>query len=311
MSHSVHDTTVHLLGRLSEVRQHLDQEAVPIEDPSARFVDVVDSMTLVEFLAVLAGDYGVTVREIEACAGHRFGTVAELAARLHAAGVDQTFEPDRPAGKPDLPIRRCLGWLAGAAARLPDTIHSAGSVNEALHRPAGWLERHAGIFQRRVWATQDPLPAAAEAGHACLEQAGLRTADVGALLVTSEAPPLLTGLAAALHQQLGLAPNVVALEIGGACNGFLTALWTAQKLLDQIDVVLVMAVECTRVTCSFNPDWQARTRPCLAMLWQRPFSVASHEGAMPCRWLQSFWAGMGAGPDYCNWRLPAVAWSCT
>ena len=54
---------------------------------------------------------------------------------------------------------------------------------------------------------------------------------------------MLTGLAAALHHLLRLGQNTVALEIGGACTGFLSALWTAQALLQQIGVVLVMAVE--------------------------------------------------------------------
>jgi 3-oxoacyl-[acyl-carrier-protein] synthase-3 len=66
---------------------------------------------------------------------------------------------------------------------------------------------------------------------------------VGALLVTAEAPPLPVGLAAALHHRLGLSAHAVALEIGGACTGFIAALWTAQRLLPSVGVVLIAAVE--------------------------------------------------------------------
>jgi 3-oxoacyl-[acyl-carrier-protein] synthase-3 len=51
------------------------------------------------------------------------------------------------------------------------------------------------------------------------------------------------GLAAALHHQLGLGPEVVALEIGGACTGFLLAWWTATRILESVPVVLILSVE--------------------------------------------------------------------
>jgi 3-oxoacyl-[acyl-carrier-protein] synthase-3 len=247
MSDSVHAATAHLLRRLHEVAQVRDQEAPPFVDPNTRFADALDSMAMLDFLAVLAEDYGVAAGAIEECAGRRFGTVAELAACLHAAGWrlrdrGNTPETASAAAAPATdPTNLC--WLAATSARLPDTIQSAHSINLALERPAGWLERHAGIDRRRLWADQDPLAAAAEAGQQCLDRAGLTTADVGGLLVTSEAPPLVMGLAAALHHRLRLGANAVALDIGGACTGFLTALWTAQALLPQRAAILVLAVE--------------------------------------------------------------------
>jgi 3-oxoacyl-[acyl-carrier-protein] synthase-3 len=63
------------------------------------------------------------------------------------------------------------------------------------------------------------------------------------LLVTSEAPPLLTGLAAAIHHRLDLLPETAALEVGGACSGFLAALWLGKHLLAQLGTVVVIAVE--------------------------------------------------------------------
>jgi 3-oxoacyl-[acyl-carrier-protein] synthase-3 len=134
-------------------------------------------------------------------------------------------------------------WLAATAVRLPQKTQSAAAVNEALGRPSGWLERHAGIEKRYVWDAEDPLAAAAAAGRECLERARLSASEVGALLVTSEAPPLLMGLAAAMHGRLQLGPQTVALEIGNACTGFLAAIWTAQRLLPRTGAVLLVAVE--------------------------------------------------------------------
>jgi 3-oxoacyl-[acyl-carrier-protein] synthase-3 len=136
---------------------------------------------------------------------------------------------------------------------LPDQIQGAAEINQALGRPPGWLEKHAGIHQRRIWAGNDPLAAAASVGLNALEQAGMDREEVGALLVTSEAPPLLAGLAAVLHHRLDLRPSAVALEVGGACTGFLAALWTARALLPRVGVALVIAVEAPSRFLALRP----------------------------------------------------------
>jgi 3-oxoacyl-[acyl-carrier-protein] synthase-3 len=136
---------------------------------------------------------------------------------------------------------------------LPANRQPASAINALLQRPPGWLEEHAGIKERCLWNDDEPLDAAAHSALDCLRQAGLSPATVGALLVTSEAPPLLTGLAAALHARLGLPSSSAALEIGGACTGFLTALWTAQHLLTDKAAVLVIAVEAPSRWLSLSP----------------------------------------------------------
>src|SRR5947207_3059984 len=82
-----------------------------------------------------------------------------------------------------------------------------------------------------ILAGEDPLTAAVAAASDCLREGELSADAVGALLVTSESPPRLAGLAAALHHRLGLRPEAVALEIGNACTGFLAALWAGEALL--------------------------------------------------------------------------------
>jgi 3-oxoacyl-[acyl-carrier-protein] synthase-3 len=135
------------------------------------------------------------------------------------------------------------GWLGATVARLPECVQSAAGLNAALQRPAGWLERHAGIRQRRMWADQDPVAASASAGREALDRSGVLPEEVGALLVTGEAPPLLLGLAAALHHRLELRPTAAAVEVGGACTGFLAAVRLAQGLLPRLGAILVLMVE--------------------------------------------------------------------
>src|SRR5437016_1316765 len=106
-------------------------------------------------------------------------------------------------------------WMSDVTMRLPDKVQSAAIINKAIDRPPGWFENHAGIRERRIWQDQDPLKEAARAGRDCLVQAELETEEIGALIVTSEAPPMLAGLGAALHHQLDLHPDTVVLELGG------------------------------------------------------------------------------------------------
>ncbi|HLJ94873.1 MAG TPA: 3-oxoacyl-[acyl-carrier-protein] synthase III C-terminal domain-containing protein [Gemmataceae bacterium] len=247
MTYTIQDAIAHLLCRLNEVLQRLEKSTSSVEDPNKPLADLLDSMAMVEWLAVVAEDHRISLAAIEECLGRRIGTIAEMAAQLHSAGwvPNSTNNPRRApslvAPVPPASVRPC--WLVRTSVQLPDSIESAASINAKLQRPAGWLERHAGIHQRRIWADQDSLAAASQAGSACLEQARWPTEKVGALLVTSEAPPLLTGMAANLNHRLRLEPHAPAIEIGGACTGFLAAFRIAQGLLDQVGSVLVIAVE--------------------------------------------------------------------
>jgi 3-oxoacyl-[acyl-carrier-protein] synthase-3 len=246
MSTSVADLAAHLFQRIDQVRRQLGEEPEGASEPTARFADLLDSMGMVEFLALLARDCRVAPADIERAAGHQFGTVAEVARRLADAGlvpVAAAGVGTTPAVAPLPPAETTPCWLAGTVVLLPETVQPAAALNRALGRPAGWLEQHAGIRSRRVWAGQDPLAAAADAGRACLGCAGVLAEEVGALLVTSEAPPRLAGLAADLHGRLGLRPETAAVEVGGACTGFLSAVWLARALLARLGVVLVVAVE--------------------------------------------------------------------
>jgi 3-oxoacyl-[acyl-carrier-protein] synthase III len=236
------DWIVRIFACLNEVQRNLGYEPTPAIDASVCFADVLDSMGMVELLALLAEDCGVKPEAIEQAARRRFGTIAELAQALHAAGLAPLAPAEQQASSPQ--SQTVAGsWLLATAVKLPEAVQPASAINQALQRPQHWLEEHAGILQRRIWKDEDPLAAAVQAGQECLKHAGLTPLDVRALLVTSEAPPLMIGLAAALHDRLGLTADAVAMEIGGACTGFLSALWVAQSLLARSRLLMVIALE--------------------------------------------------------------------
>jgi len=176
-------------------------------------------------------------------------------------------------------------------------MQTAAEINEVLHRPSGWLESHAGIRQRRVWTHQDPVAAACEAARECLRRAGLAASGVGALLVTGEAPPMPVGLAAALHHQLGLRPEAVALEIGGACTGFLLAWWTAVRILESVPVILILSVESHSQHLTLGPGGAGEAAALFGdaaaacLLCDRPVGAS----AIPIRAVMHRSDGSGAG----------------
>lgn len=243
-----------LFARLHQVREQLGQEPLAA-DADTRFADALDSMGFVEFLALIAEDCGVAVETIEQAAGRHYNSIGELAGALEAAGLRFGESPKLPpvsAAKQPSEARPNAS-LAATVAGLPAHRQPASAISAILHRPPHWLQEHAGIEARCLWDDEDPMDTAARTAEDCLRQVSLSPAAVGALLVTSEAPPLPTGLAAALHARLGLPSDTVALEIGGACTGFLAAHWTAQRMLASLAAVLVIAVEAPSRWLSLAP----------------------------------------------------------
>jgi 3-oxoacyl-[acyl-carrier-protein] synthase-3 len=252
MTDSFEAVQMQVLTLLQQVLERFGDGKAFASGETAVFADILDSMAMVEFVGLLADSCGVSSTRIEACVDRKFTTVADLARSLAASGLIPNGKPAREASsrawraagtKRNEPSGASTVWLTGTSVRLPQAIETAASIDARLERPYGWLERHAGIRQRCVWSDEDPFDAIATAVRSCLEQTGARMKDIGGLVVTSEAPPILIGLAAAVHGRLGLPSSAVALEIGGACTGFLAALWLTQSLIARMDMVLVVAIE--------------------------------------------------------------------
>jgi 3-oxoacyl-[acyl-carrier-protein] synthase-3 len=253
MHSALPDLTHYLLERLDSIRSQLGLES-QCATADTRFADALDSMGMAEFLALISDDCGVSPTQIEECAERRFGSVVELATAMQHSGISL-----RPPAVTTTAVEssshslKTTGWLAGLSVRLPQTVQFADTLNAMLQRPAGWLQTRAGIQSRRIWQHEDPLLAATDSAREALTASGVPPEEIGALLVTSEAPPLLAGLAAQMHHRLELHPQTVALEVGGACTGFLAALWLARSLPPTLRYVLLVAVEAPSLYLDVKP----------------------------------------------------------
>ncbi|MBB4571081.1 beta-ketoacyl-ACP synthase III [Rhizobium leucaenae] len=118
--------------------------------------------------------------------------------------------------------------LVGFGHAVPFRIVHNAEIEGRLSLEAGWIERRTGIRSRH-WATEgDTLSGlAAEAGKMALEDAGLAPGEIAmTLLATSTPDHLLPPSAPLLAHKLGL-QNSGAIDLAGACSGFLYALTLA------------------------------------------------------------------------------------
>ncbi|HEY8581038.1 MAG TPA: beta-ketoacyl-ACP synthase III [Beijerinckiaceae bacterium] len=133
--------------------------------------------------------------------------------------------------------------LLGFGHCAPERRVENAEIEARLGLEAGWIERRAGIRARRWAAPDDALSdLAARAGEAALDDAGLERRDIGlTLLATSTPDHLLPPTAPLVAHRLGLARSG-AIDLAGACSGFIYALTLADGFVKaQGAPVLVIA----------------------------------------------------------------------
>jgi len=133
--------------------------------------------------------------------------------------------------------------LAGFGHSVPARRVDNAEIETQLGLEPGWIERRTGIRARRWVEAGDTLSRlAAKAGEAALNEAGISRGDIAlTLLATSTPDHLLPPSAPLLAHRLGLA-NSGAIDLAGACSGFLYALTLADGFVRaQGKPVLVVA----------------------------------------------------------------------
>lgn len=115
--------------------------------------------------------------------------------------------------------------VAGSGAFVPETRVGNAEIETRLGLEPGWIERRTGILSRPVaskeMATSD---LAIEAGAQALQAAAVRPSDIGLLLLATSTPDhLLPPTAPLVAHRLSLT-NAGAIDLAGACAGFLYAL---------------------------------------------------------------------------------------
>jgi len=150
------------------------------------------------------------------------------------------------------------GVLSIAAIEAPVVITSAWldeQLAETYQRNgmrAGLLADVAGIEERRWWTPDVSFAdAAAMAGKAAIEKAGIDPSQIGILMSTSVCKSHLEpSVACAVHDRLGLPTSCLNFDIGNACLGFMNAMHVAAMMLDAglVEYALIVDGEGSRYT---------------------------------------------------------------
>jgi 3-oxoacyl-[acyl-carrier-protein] synthase-3 len=116
----------------------------------------------------------------------------------------------------------------------------------------GLLAGLAGIEERRWWDDDVSFTdAAAMAGRAAIEKAGIDPSKIGVLISTSVCKENLEpSVACAVHHQLGLSTSCLNFDIANACLGFINAMHLAATMLDAgtVEYALIVDGEGSRYT---------------------------------------------------------------
>ena len=150
------------------------------------------------------------------------------------------------------------GILSLAAVEAPNVVTSDW-IDEQLADTyarngmrAGLLAGLAGIEERRWWdADVSFADAAAMAGRAAIERAGIDPSEIGVLISTSVCKDHLEpSVACAVHHRLGLPSSCLNFDIGNACLGFMNAMHVASSMLDTglVNYALIVDGEGSRYT---------------------------------------------------------------
>jgi len=147
--------------------------------------------------------------------------------------------------------------LISAGSAIPATIETNATVEARLGLEAGWIERRTGILGRpTALPTEATSDFAIRAAEAALKRSGISRDDIGLLILATSTPDhLLPPTAPLVAHRLGLR-HAGAVDLAGACSGFLYSVILANAYGDSMrkPVLVVAANVLTRRVNDRDPS---------------------------------------------------------
>lgn len=139
--------------------------------------------------------------------------------------------------------------IAGTGLSVPATSVTNEEMEQRFGVEPGWIERRTGIRSRPVAAPNEATSDfAIEAGRQSLKTAGVQASDIGLLLLATSTPDRLLPPTAPLVAKRLRLKGAGAVDVTGACSGFLYALamGAASGAMMQKPVLVIGANVLTR-----------------------------------------------------------------
>jgi len=147
--------------------------------------------------------------------------------------------------------------IIGVGSAIPQNIETNDAVESRLGLEAGWIERRTGILGRpTALPTEATSDLAVRAGFLALDRSGISKDDIGLLLLATSTPDqLLPPTAPLVAHRLGLR-HPGAVDLAGACSGFLYSVILANSYGDAMrkPVLVVAANILTRRVNDKDPS---------------------------------------------------------
>ncbi len=151
-----------------------------------------------------------------------------------------------------VPVQRSV--VLGLGAALPAQREPSAEAERRLGLPPGWILERTGIRERPLAAPDEATSdLATRASAAALAQAGLPAEAIGLLLLATSTPDhLLPPTAPVVAHRLGLS-RAGAIDLAGACSGFLYALALADSYV-RLHHTYALVVAANVLSRRINPN---------------------------------------------------------
>jgi len=182
--------------------------------------------------------------------------------------------------------------IIGTGSAIPDHIESNDEIEIRLGLEPGWIARRTGVLGRaRAAPDEATSDLAVRAGFAALQRSGLPAHEIGLLLLATSTPDhLLPPTSPLVAHRLGLAHSG-AIDLAGACAGFLYALILANAYGQSIGKP-VMVIGANILTRRVNHEDAAT-----ASLFSDGAGAVVLSPAQPSHFLGSFLGSDGSHYD--------------
>lgn len=145
--------------------------------------------------------------------------------------------------------------IIGLGRYLPARIVPSSELEKICNLPAGWVERHNGVRERR-WVTDETSSyMAAQAAREALDEAGLKPSDLSLIINASgTGEQAIPDTGALIQRQLGLGKSgIPAMTVHTTCLSFVAAMDVASNFLNSGRYKHILIASADVASCGINP----------------------------------------------------------